>query len=42
MSRELKEKVEFDGIDEDTILVDAIEACDFEMTGIAEDIFNRI
>lgn len=38
--RQLKEKVEFDGIDEDTILVDAIEACDFEMTGIAEDIFN--
>lgn len=38
--RQSKEKVEFDGIDEDTILVDAIEACDFEMTGIAEDIFN--
>lgn len=38
--RQSKEKVEFDGIDEDTILVDAIEACDFEMAGIAEDIFN--
>ena len=38
--RQSKEKVEFDGTDEDTILVDAIEACDFEMTGIAEDIFN--
>lgn len=38
--RQSKEKVEFDGIDEDTILVDAIEACDFEFSGIAEDIFN--
>lgn len=38
--RQSKEKVEFDGIDKDTILVDAIEACDFEFSGITEDIFN--
>ena len=38
--RQSKEKVEFDGIDKDTILVHAIEACDFEFSGIAEDIFN--
>lgn len=38
--RQSKENVEFDGIDKDTILVDAIEACDFEFSGITEDIFN--
>lgn len=38
--RELKQKIEFDGIDEDTILVDTIKDCDFELSGIAEDIFN--
>lgn len=38
--RQSKEKIEFDGVDEDTILVDTIETWDFEMTGIGEDIFN--